>query len=428
MRYRLINAQHPLAKVLSNHLIDYPTPSNINYAWSFGSLAGIFFALQIATGVFLAMHYTAHVDLAFASVEHIMRDVKNGWLLRYMHANGASMVFIMIYIHIGKALFYRSYTHKRIYLFFSGIVIFLLMMGTAFIGYVLPWGQMSYWGATVITNLITAVPFVGESIAYWVWGGFSVGNPTLNRFYSLHYLLPFLITGIILLHLVLLHTTGSSNPLGFNSSQDKISFYPYFFLKDAVALALSLLFFVVLIHFYPNLLGHSDNYIPANSLVTPTHIVPEWYFLPFYAILRAIPNKLGGVVAMLGAILILFVIPFIDRSPIRSPRFRPIFSFFFWLFVANFFLLGFLGGHPAEEPYILASRLSSILYFAYFILILPLNSMIEQVLSYQTVSETEPSLEKEIKDQTENETSLFFEAYKNPDLSLEEFKEVKKVS
>jgi quinol-cytochrome oxidoreductase complex cytochrome b subunit len=395
MNKRLINSDHPLLKVLSNHIIDYPTPVNINYAWSFGSLAGIFFALQLATGIFLAMHYTPNVDLAFASVEHIMRDVKNGWLLRYMHSNGASMVFIMIYVHIGKALFYRSYTHKRTHLFFSGVLIFLLMMGTAFIGYVLPWGQMSFWGATVITNLITAVPFVGESIAQWVWGGFSVGNPTLTRFFSLHYLLPFLVTAIILLHLVLLHTAGSSNPLGVNSSQDKISFYPYFFLKDAVGLTLALIFYILLIHFYPNLLGHSDNYIQANPLVTPTHIVPEWYFLPFYAILRAIPNKIGGVAAMLGAILILFLIPFLDRSPIRTPRVRPLFNFFFWLFVADFFLLGFLGGHPAEEPYITASRLASVFYFGFFLVILPLTSHLEPVMAQEMVKEYRIRQEKE---------------------------------
>lgn len=367
--------------MISNHIIDYPTPINLNYAWSFGSLAGFYFALQMATGIFLAMHYTPHVDLAFASVEHIMRDVKNGWLLRYMHSNGASMVFIMIYLHIGKAIFYRSYTHKRMYLFFSGIFIFLLMMGTAFIGYVLPWGQMSYWGATVITNLITAVPFVGNELAFWVWGGFSVGNPTLQRFYSLHYLFPFLITGLIFIHLVLLHDVGSSNPMGVNSSRDKISFYPYFFLKDVVALSLSLCFFVGLVHFYPNLLGHSDNYIPANPLVTPTHIVPEWYFLPFYAILRAVPNKLGGVLAMLGAILVLFLLPFIDRSPVKSPRFRPIFSFFFWFFVADFFLLGFLGGHPAEEPYITASKYASYFYFGFLLFLIPFIGMIEWTIS-----------------------------------------------
>jgi ubiquinol-cytochrome c reductase cytochrome b/c1 subunit len=384
---RWVNSDNSIIKVLTNHVFYYPTPINLNYAWSFGSLAGIFFALQIATGVFLAMHYVPNMALAFASVEHIMRDVKNGWLLRYMHANGASFVFIMMYIHIGRNLYYRSYTHKRMYLFFSGVVIFLLMMGTAFIGYVLPWGQMSFWGATVITNLITAVPLVGESVAHWVWGGFSVGNPTLNRFFSLHYLLPFLILGLIFLHLALLHDVGSSNPTGMDSSLDKVNFYPYYFWKDAFALSVALFFFVVIVHFYPNLLGHSDNYIPANSLVTPTHIVPEWYFLPFYAILRAIPNKIGGVLAMLGAILVLFLLPFIDLSPIKGPRFRPVFIFFFWTAVMNFVLLGFLGGHPAEEPYITASRIASFYYFAYFLVVLPFIAILEQIFWEDNVEE-----------------------------------------
>lgn len=388
MTNRLVNLTNPLAKIIANHLIDYPTPVNINYAWSFGSLAGIFFALQLLTGIFLAMHYTANIESAFSSVEHIMRDVQHGWLLRYMHSNGASMIFVMLYIHIGKALFYRSYTNTRMYLFFSGVVIFLLMMATAFIGYVLPWGQMSFWGATVITNLITAVPYVGESIAYWVWGGFSVGNPTLTRFFSLHYLLPFLITGIIFLHLALLHNTGSTNPMGLNSSVDKISFYPYFFFKDAVALFVALTFYIILVHFYPNLLGHSDNYIPANPLVTPTHIVPEWYFLPFYAILRAIPNKIGGVVAMLGAILVLLVIPFIDRAAVRTPRTRRAFTVMFWFFVANFWLLAFLGGHPAEEPFITASRLTSVFYFAYFLIGLPILAIMDIDVATQQYAET----------------------------------------
>jgi ubiquinol-cytochrome c reductase cytochrome b/c1 subunit len=382
---RWINSENPVLKLTTNHIIYYPTPINLNYAWSFGSLAGLFFALQIVTGIFLAMHYVPNVSMAFASVEHIMRDVKNGWLLRYMHSNGASFVFIMLYVHIGRNLYYRSYTHNRAYLFFSGIVIFLLMMATAFIGYVLPWGQMSFWGATVITNLITAVPMVGESLAYWVWGGFSVGNPTLNRFFSLHYLLPFLIVAVVFLHLALLHDVGSSNPTGMDSSVDKVNFYPYYFWKDAYALSVALFFFVVIVHFYPNLLGHTDNYIPANSLVTPTHIVPEWYFLPFYAILRAIPNKIGGVVAMLGAILILFVLPFIDQALVKAPRFRPVFVFFFWIMVANFALLGFLGGHPAEEPYITASRISGIFYFAYFLFILPFLALLERIWWYDNI-------------------------------------------
>jgi ubiquinol-cytochrome c reductase cytochrome b/c1 subunit len=358
---------NPFTKILKNHIIFYPTPKNINYGWSFGSLAGLFFALQIITGIFLAMHYIPNVELAFWSVEHIMRDVNYGWLLRYMHANGASMVFITMYIHIGKALYFRSYApgHGRAMLFFAGIVIFLLMMGTAFIGYVLPWGQMSLWGATVITNLITAIPFIGESIAYWIWGGFSVGNPTLNRFFSFHYLLPFLVIGIIFLHLTLLHLKGSTNPLGTSGVTSKIYFHPYFTIKDAFSFFLALLFFSVLIFFYPNALGHPDNYIMANSLVTPPHIVPEWYFLPFYAILRAVPNKIGGVVAMIAAILIFLLLPFNDTTLIQSPRFSFIKKFLFGFFVLNFFLLGFFGGQPADKIFVILSAHCAVIHFAY---------------------------------------------------------------
>lgn len=373
---------NPFLKILKNHVIYYPTPSNINYAWSFGSLAGLFFALQIITGIFLAMHYTANIELAFWSVEHIMRDVNNGWLLRYMHANGASMVFIMLYIHIAKALYYRSYTpgHSRAGLFYTGILIFLLMMATGFIGYVLPFGQMSLWGATVITNLITVIPFIGENIAFWIWGGFSVGNPTLNRFFSFHYVLPFIIIGLVFLHLTLLHLRGSMNPIGVTSTKDKIDFHPYFFIKDTLSLFIALLLFSIIIFYYPNVLGHADNYIMANALVTPTHIVPEWYFLPFYAILRAIPNKIGGVIAMLASILILFTLPSKDKALIKSPRFRGITNFFFIIFVFNFLFLGFLGGSPAEEPYILLSRISSFLYFSHFLIVVPFTNRLEEKL------------------------------------------------
>ena len=334
---RIINAKNPLLQTISNHVLYYPTPVNFSYAYSFGSLVGIFFALQILTGVFLAMHYTAHTDLAFASVVHIMTDVKNGSLIRYMHANGASMVFILIYIHIGRGLYFRSYIQNRRHLWWSGIIIFLLMMATAFIGYVLPWGQMSFWGATVITSLVTAVPFVGESIAYWVWGGFSVSNATLTRFFSIHYLLPFLITGIIFVHLILLHTVTSTNPAQV-ASPDKLPFHPYFTFKDIFALTGAMLFFLLLIHFYPNILGHSDNFIPANPLVTPPHIVPEWYFTPFYAILRSCPNKLGGVVFMLAAILILMVLPFY-KMPQNTivPPLSDLHKICFWLFIGIFF-------------------------------------------------------------------------------------------
>jgi len=377
---RIINSKNPVMQSIANHVLLYPTPVNFSYAYSFGSLVGIFFAIQILTGIFLAMHYTAHTSQAFASVVHIMTDVKNGYLLRYMHANGASMVFILLYIHIGRGLYYRSYIYNRRHLWWSGIVIFLLMMGTAFIGYVLPWGQMSFWGATVITSLVTAVPFVGESIAYWIWGGFSVSNATLVRFFSIHYLLPFVVTGIILLHLILLHTVTSTNPTQI-SSPDKMSFHPYFTFKDIFALTTALVFFLVLIHFYPNVLGHSDNFIPANPLVTPPHIVPEWYFTPFYAILRSCPNKLGGVVFMLSAILILFFIPFY-KIPVNSvvPPLSVLHKVGFWIFVAVFFILLFLGGKPATAPYVVASQFFTFAYFAYFLFFVPIIPVCERLL------------------------------------------------
>ncbi len=385
LKNRIVNSTNPIMQMISNHVLLYPTPVNFSYAYSFGSLVGIFFAIQIFTGIFLAMHYTAHTSYAFASVVHIMTDVKNGYLIRYMHANGASMIFILIYIHIGRGLYYRSYIYNRRHLWWSGIVIFLLMMATAFIGYVLPWGQMSFWGATVITSLVTAVPFVGESIAYWVWGGFSVSNATLIRFFSLHYLLPFVITGIIFVHLILLHTVTSTNPAQV-SSPDKMSFHPYFTFKDIFALTATLLFFLVLVSYYPNVLGHSDNFIPANPLVTPPHIVPEWYFTPFYAILRSCPNKLGGVIFMLAAILILFVIPFY-KIPVNSvvaplSRWHKV---SFWIFVAIFFILTFLGGKPATAPYVVASQFFTFAYFAYFIVLIPLVPVLERrfIAEYQ---------------------------------------------
>lgn len=373
----------PFSKILANHIIYYPTPNNINYGWSFGSLAGLFFAIQLITGIFLAMHYTANIEIAFWSLEHIMRDVNNGWLIRYMHSNGASMIFALIYIHIAKALFFRSYTpsYSRIALFFSGVLIFLLMMGTASIGYVLPWGQMSLWGATVITNLITAIPYIGDDIAYWIWGGFSVANPTLNRFFSFHYILPFLVLGIIIVHLILLHLRGSTNPIGSSSIKDKIDFHPYFVIKDALSLFFFLTIYFFIIFYYPNILGHSDNYIMANPLVTPAHIVPEWYLLPFYATLRAIPNKIGGVIAMLAAILILLILPFLDIANIKSPRFRLIYNLVFIIFIFNFLFLGFLGGSPAEDPFIFLSRFSSFLYFSHFLIFIPVLSVIENKLN-----------------------------------------------
>jgi quinol-cytochrome oxidoreductase complex cytochrome b subunit len=365
---------------VDSHIIDYPTPINLNYMWSFGSTAGICLVIQIITGIFLAMHYTPHVDLAFSSVEHIMRDVNNGWLIRYLHANGASMFFIVTYCHIFRGLYYGSYMHPRGLLWATGVIIFLLMMATAFMGYVLPWGQMSFWGATVITNLFSAVPFVGGAIVEWLWGGFSVDNATLNRFFSLHYLMPFVIAGLVIVHLSLLHANGSNNPLGINKNVDTVSFYPYFYVKDLLAFFILIAFFSFFVFYYPNALGHSDNYIPANPLVTPAHIVPEWYFLPFYAILRSIPDKLGGVVAMVAAILILLLLPIINTSEIRSSKFRPIFGVGYWFLVSDFLLLGWIGQKPVETPYIEIGMGLTFFYFAFLLVLLPLIGLIEKQL------------------------------------------------
>ncbi len=373
------NKDH-LLSFIDSHIISYPTPINLNYMWSFGSAAGICLVIQILTGIFLAMHYTPHVDLAFSSVEHIMRDVNNGWLIRSIHANGASMFFIVVYCHIFRGLYYGSFMHPRQHLWCSGVTIFLLMMATAFMGYVLPWGQMSFWGATVITNLFSAIPVVGKSIVEWLWGGFSVGNATLNRFFSLHYLLPFLIAGMTLIHLALLHKDGSNNPLGVNGAIDTVSFYPYFYVKDLFSFLILVLVFSFFVYFYPNMLGHPDNYIPANPMVTPAHIVPEWYFLPFYAILRSIPDKLGGVAAMGGAIVILLLVPFINTSEIRSPEFRPIYSVVFWILVADFCILGWIGQKPVEDPYVLVGALATIFYFLFFLVLMPLIGIVEKQL------------------------------------------------
>jgi ubiquinol-cytochrome c reductase cytochrome b subunit len=366
--------------VVNNHLIDYPSPINLSYAWSFGSLAGICLVIQLVTGIFLAMHYTPHIDLAFSSVEHIMRDVNGGWLIRYMHANGASMFFIVVYSHLFRGLYYGSYMSPREHLWCSGVIIFLLMMATAFMGYVLPWGQMSFWGATVITNLFSAIPVVGPSIVDWLWGGFCVDNATLNRFFSLHFVLPFVIAGLVIVHLALLHKDGSNNPLGIDSSSDKISFYPYFYVKDLFSLMCMVVFFSTLLFYYPNLLGHPDNYIPADPMVTPSHIVPEWYFLPFYAILRSIPDKLGGVAAMGGAIVILLFLPFINTSKVRSSTFRPLFRICFWFLFADFLLLGWIGQEVVEEPYVMIGQLGTLFYFLYFLAFIPLVGIVENLL------------------------------------------------
>ncbi|PWR23766.1 cytochrome b [Zavarzinia compransoris] len=377
-----IEARLPIISTVEGALVSYPAPRNLNYWWNFGSLAGFMLVAQIVTGIILVMHYTPHVTLAFASVEHIMRDVNYGWLIRYAHANGASMFFIVVYIHIIRGMYYGSYKAPRELLWWLGIVIFILMMATAFMGYVLPWGQMSFWGATVITNLFGAVPVIGGDIVTLLWGGFSVDNPTLNRFFSLHYLLPFVICAVVFLHLWALHTTKSNNPLGIEikGDQDTVPFHPYYTAKDAFGLCVFLMFFAYWVFFNPNYLGHPDNYIEANPLVTPAHIVPEWYFLPFYAILRAVPDKLGGVIAMGGAIVILFLLPYLDFSKVRSAKFRPVYKLAFWIFVVNGVILGYIGAMPAEGIYIVVGRIASLYYFAHFFVIVPLISWYEKPL------------------------------------------------
>ena len=375
-----IDYRLPIFSTLRHSLVDYPTPRNLNYWWNFGSLAGIFLLIQIITGIVLAMHYTPSVEGAFASIEHIMRDVNYGWLIRYVHMNGASFFFIVVYIHIFRGLYYGSYKSPREVLWWLGLIILLLMMATAFMGYVLPWGQMSFWGATVITNLFSAVPFIGTALVEWLWGGFAVDNALLNRFFALHYLFPFLIVGVVILHIVALHTHGSNNPLGIDRKgpQDSIPFHPYYTIKDLFGLSFVLTIFFFIVFFAPDYLGHPDNYIPADPLKTPAHIVPEWYFLPFYAILRAIPDKLGGVLAMISAIFILFLLPWLDTSKVRSATFRPLYKKLFWLLVLDLVVLTWVGGKPAEGNYILIGRIATVYYFMHFIIIMPIVGLIEK--------------------------------------------------
>ena len=375
-----IDYRLPVISFLKHSAVDYPTPRNLNYWWNFGSLAGFFLLVQIITGVILSMHYTAHVDHAFDSIEHIMRNVNHGWLIRYIHMNGASFFFIVVYIHIFRGLYYGSYKAPRELLWWLGIIILLLMMATAFMGYVLPWGQMSFWGATVITNLFSAIPFIGDGITQWLWGGYSVDNPTLSRFYTLHFLLPFLIVGVVVLHIVALHTHGSNNPLGIDRKgpQDSIPFHPFYTIKDLFGLSFALTIFFAVVFFAPDFLGHPDNYIPADPLKTPAHIVPEWYFLPFYAILRAIPDKLGGVIAMFSAIFVLFLLPWLDTSKVRSATFRPIYKILFWIFLIDAVILGWVGSKPAEGIFIIISRIATFYYFLHFLILLPLLGKFER--------------------------------------------------
>ena len=387
------NDRLPLLSLV-NHLTDYPTPKNLNYWWTFGGILTFCLITQIVTGLVLAMHYIAHADMAFSSVEHIMRDVNYGWLLRYVHANGASMFFLAVYIHIFRSLFYGSYKSPREIIWILGIIIYLLMMAAAFMGYVLPWGQMSFWGATVITNLFSAIPLVGESITTWLWGGYSVDNPTLTRFFTLHYLIPFLILGLVVLHIWALHVPGNNNPVGIDikkPSKDTVPFHPYIVIKDAFALLMFCIVFALFVFYQPNILGHADNYIEADPLVTPAHIVPEWYLLPFYAILRSVPDKLMGVVAMLSAILILAALPWLDTSKVRSAVFRPLFRQFYWILVADVLILGYVGAMPAEGLYLLIARVATAYYFAHFLIILPVLGWKEKTTPLP-LSITEPVL------------------------------------
>jgi quinol-cytochrome oxidoreductase complex cytochrome b subunit len=384
---RWVDERLPVFTMMYHDLGVYPTPRNLNYWWSYGSLAGIVLTIMIATGIVLAMHYTPHTSMAFDSIERIMRDVNYGWLIRYIHMNGGSAFFIVVYIHLFRGLYYGSYKAPRELLWIIGVVIVLTMMATAFMGYVLVWGQMSFWGATVITNLFSAIPLVGDSIVAWLWGGFSVDNPTLNRFFSLHYLLPFVIFALVFLHLMALHTVKSNNPLGVDIKNpgDTIPFHPYYTIKDLFGLGVFMIGYMGFVFFAPNFFGEPDNYIVANPLVTPPHIVPEWYLLPFYAILRAItfdiwfiPAKLIGVIAMFASILILMLLPWLDRSKVRSARFRPVHRQFFWILVIDCFVLGYVGANPPEGYFIPLGQAATAYYFLHFLVVIPLVSLFER--------------------------------------------------
>nr|AND96627.1 cytochrome b [Euoniticellus intermedius] len=366
----------PMLKIINNSLIDLPSPSNISTWWNFGSLLGLCLMIQILTGIFLAMHYTPNIDLAFNSVIHICRDVNYGWLIRTLHANGASFFFICLYLHVGRGMYYGSYNLHLTWM--VGVIILFLVMATAFLGYVLPWGQMSFWGATVITNLVSAIPYIGHMIVQWLWGGFAVDNATLTRFFALHFLMPFIIAAMVMIHLLFLHQTGSNNPLGTNSNIDKSPFHPYFSLKDSVGFIILMMIIMLLVLIDPYKLGDPDNFIPANPLVTPVHIQPEWYFLFAYAILRSIPNKLGGVIALVLSIAILFILPIIGKKKMMSTQFYPINKFMFWFFLNLVILLTWIGARPVEDPYIMIGQLLTILYFFYF----PMNMFISYMWDY----------------------------------------------
>lgn len=373
------NIFYMLYSITHSFLIEYPTAYNISYLWNFGFMAGIFLTVQIITGIFLAMYYTPHVDLAFLSIDYIMRDLYSGWFIRYLHINGASMFFIAVYAHIFKGFYYGSYKTPRKFVWTIGIIIYFLMMGTAFLGYVLPWGQMSFWAATVITNFVTVIPFIGKDIIIWLWGGFSINNATLNRFFSLHYLLPFVILGFVVFHIVVLHGNGGNNPSGFSSNKlDKVSFHPYSWIKDLFGIFFFLFIFLFLLFFFPELLNHSDNYIEANPLITPNHIVPEWYFLPFYAILRSILNKTQGIIIMFFSMFVFLLLPFLDfKSQIKSAMFKGIYKKFFWFFFLNLFYLGFLGAALPISPYIELGLFCTHVHIFFFLVLVPFFSSIE---------------------------------------------------
>ncbi len=377
---RWIDSRLPVFSLMKAQAMDFPTPRNLNYWWTFGGIAATMLVIQLITGIVLVMHFTPHVDLAFDSVEKIMRDVNYGWLLRWLHANGAAFFFLAVYIHIFRGLYYGSYKAPREILWMIGVIILIAMMATAFMGYVLPWGQMSYWAAVVITNLFSAIPVVGETIVQWLWGGFSVDNPTLQRFFSLHYLLPFVLAALVFLHIWALHVPGNNNPDGIDvkSEQDTLPFHPYYTMKDLFAILVFLLVYLAFVFYSPWYMGHAINFVKANPLVTPAHIVPEWYFLPQYAMLRAVPDKLGGVIVMFASLIILFFLPWLDRSKVRSLRYRPVTRIFFWLFAITCVVLGIAGAQPAEGVWLLVARIATIYYFAYFLVILPLLGKLEK--------------------------------------------------